>query len=83
MFEIYFSSQSRKFLKQHDPKDSERILSKIKKLQEMPIMHDSKRIQGTNYFRIRIGKFRVVYEVDYKTKILGIVSINKRSRAYG
>ena len=83
MLEICFSSQSRKFLKQLDSKDSERILSKIKKLQESPIMHDSKRVQGTNYFRIRIGKIRVIYEVDYKAKILGIVTINKRSKVYG
>ena len=84
IFEIKYSRQAVKFLKSLDKKLVLRILSKIEKLKEEPIQHDSKTVEGYNekLFRVRVGDYRILYEVDYKTNLIGIVKIEKRARAY-
>ena len=82
MLEIFYSNQAARFLKNIEDEPISRIIAKIELLKENPIPHDSKRVQNTNLFRIRIGKYRVLYEVDYKKGMIGIVRIDKRSRVY-
>ncbi len=85
MFDIKYSKQAVKFLKSLDKKLVLRILSKIEKLKEEPIQHDSKTVEGYSekLFRVRVGDYRILYEVDYKNNLIGIVKIEKRARAYG
>jgi mRNA interferase RelE/StbE len=68
MFDIFLDIPAQKFLKKLDIKNSQRIIGAIRKLIEDPIPHDSKRIIGEKekVFRIRVGKFRVLYRVDYR-----------------
>ena len=80
---IKYSNQAVRFLKRIKNKPLvKRIIDKIEVLMKNPIIHDSKRVENTNMFRVRIGKYRILYEVDYKSNLLGIVKIDKRSRAY-
>ena len=84
MFDIKYSNQSVKFLKNTDKTTFKRISQKIESLQEKPFMHDTKIIQGYHekIYRIRVGDYRILYEVDYESNILGIIKIDKRSKAY-
>lgn len=84
MFEIKYSNQALRFLKSRDKIIVERILQKIETLQEKPIIHDSKFISGykEKLYRIRVGDYRILYEVDNKNKIIGIIKMDKRSRVY-
>ena len=61
-----------------------RILNKIEFLQKNPSPPNSKTIKGVKerLFRVRVGDFRILYEVDFKKAIIGIVKIDKRSRVY-
>ncbi len=82
MLKVEYSKQSCKFLKQVDRNNAKRILTKINRLRINPIIHDSKRIENSNLFRVRVGKYRILYEVDFKNEIIGIVKIDKRSKIY-
>jgi len=82
MLEIKYSNQCLKVLKRLDKALAKRILDKIEILQNTPVIHDSKKVENTNLFRIRIGSYRVLYEVDHKNNLLGIVKIDKRDRVY-
>lgn len=84
IFEINYSKQAVKFLKSLDKKLVLRIIHKIEKLREVPIQHDSKTVEGYSekLFRVRIGDYRILYEVDYKANLIGIVKIDKRARAF-
>jgi mRNA-degrading endonuclease RelE of RelBE toxin-antitoxin system len=62
MLDILYSNQASRFLKNIDHELISRILAKIELPKENPIPHDSKKVQNTNLFRIRIGKYRVLYE---------------------
>lgn len=84
MFDIKYSKQAVKFLKSLDKKLVLRILRKIDKLKDEPIGHDSKTVEGYSekLFRVRVGDYRILYEVDYKNNLIGIVKIEKRARAF-
>ena len=73
-------------MKKADKILTKRLIKKIEELKVTPIIHDTKTadIEGfkEKLFRVRVGKHRILYEVDYKTNKLGIVKIDKRPRAY-
>ncbi len=83
MFNVDYSSRSKKFLKKADKILAKRLIEKIEKLREEPIIHDTKTVEGSGgLFRVRVGDYRILYEVDYRNNLIGIVKIDKRSRAY-
>ena len=84
MFKIEFSRQSIKFLKNADKILQKRVIKKIGGLKKKPILHDSKSIEGykEKLYRVRVGSYRILYEVDSKNNIIGVVKIDKRSKAY-
>ena len=84
MFEIFLDIPAQKFLKKLDPNNSQRIIGVVKRLTDDPIPHDSKRIIGEKekVFRIRVGKFRVLYRVDYENYRVVVIAIDSRERVY-
>ena len=84
MFVVEYSHQALKFLKKADKILVERLLRKIEELKTNPVLHDSKTIQGykENLFRVRIGDYRILYEIDYSSNKFGIVKIDKREKVY-
>ncbi len=67
MFNVKYSNQSEKFLKKSDKVLVKRIIDKIEKLRQEPIIHDAKKVEGsTGIFRVRVGDYRILYQVDYR-----------------
>lgn len=80
---MHLSKQSKKFLKKVDKALSIRLYRKIEKLQEKPFLHDTKIIEGENgLYRVRVGDYRILYKINYENKFIGVVKIDKRTRAY-
>jgi mRNA-degrading endonuclease RelE of RelBE toxin-antitoxin system len=83
--EINFSCESKRFLKNATTDLSQRILKKIDLLKTNCFPKDCKRINNSFYgdkvFRIRVGEFRVLYEIVGSEVIL-IHKISKRSQVY-
>jgi len=82
MLGIKYSNQSLKFLKKVDRESAERLLDKVGELQKEPFPQNVKRVEGQKLFRVRIGKHRILYEVDVASNFLGIIKIDKRGRVY-
>lgn len=84
MLSIEFSRQARKFLEKCDPGLRERILAKIRPLATEPVPHNAIRIVGEERtFRIRVGDYRVLYEISWKESEILVAVVDKRPRAYG
>ena len=84
MFKIYLDIPTQESLKKLDNSVSQRIIESIGRLAEDPIPPDSKRIIGIKekVFRIRVGKFRVLYRVNYKNFCVVVIDIDTRERVY-
>ena len=83
MYEIVFTRSARKELAALSTKLQSRVLQAIEPLRDDPRPHGSKKLKGTtNTFRIRVGEYRVVYEVSDKELTVLIVRIRHRKDAY-
>ena len=83
-FEIHLSSRSHKFLKGVDSTTYDRIVRKIEALANDPFLSDAKRIMGSKekIYRVRVGDYRILYEIYLDKMAIMIVNIDKRSRIY-
>ena len=79
-----YSNQALRFFKQAERDVATRILKKIEHLRGEPFPADTKPVEGfrEKLYRVRVGDFRILYEICYDKNILGIVKIDKRGRVY-
>ena len=83
MFGVSYSNRTKKFLKKADKVIVKRVIEKIEKLRENPVIHDTKTVEGSKgLFRVRVGDYRILYEVDYRNNLIGIIKIDKKPRVY-
>jgi len=83
-FTIRLDAQPARFLRDADLGLQRRVRARIEQLKDDPVPHDAKRVQGftEKVFRVRIGDYRMLYEVRFATQAILIATIEKRSRAY-
>lgn len=74
--EILFSKQARKFLEKLTQIEHDRILKSIYQLPRGDVV----KLQGTGGYRLRVGKFRILFDKD--GSILAIASIDNRGQVY-
>ncbi|OHB97782.1 MAG: hypothetical protein A2W74_09230 [Planctomycetes bacterium RIFCSPLOWO2_12_38_17] len=59
-----------------------RVREKILLLENNPRPFGSKKLRETEYYRIRIGDFRVIYSIHDNNKIVKILSVAHRKDVY-
>jgi len=64
----------------HD--EQRRISQKILLLENEPFPPGAITLQGRKGYRIRIGDYRVLYEVDESSKLVNVTAIGHRSDVY-
>lgn len=79
---LEFESKARKALLELDTTTQRRILSKLAKLRDNPSGMDAIKLTGSECWRIRIGDFRVIYDIqDFRLCIL-VIKIGHRRDIY-
>ena len=83
-FSAQYSKQAKRVLRDADRILAKRLLAKIGELEQNPFLTDVKRVEGyaEKIFRVRVGDYRILYEVDHQTNVVGIIKIDKRSQVY-
>jgi len=82
-FSVFFSRRAEKELKALEKRIAKRCLERIKALSENPAPKGAIKLKGLeNVFRIRIGKYRIVYKVFFEKRLILIVRIGKRESVY-
>jgi len=85
MYFVELSVRAQEFLDKLNKDIKERIEKRLKNLENNPIPSDSKFIGRDNnerIFRYRIGKYRTLYKVKEKEKMVLVTKIDKRDRVY-
>ena len=83
MYEILLERGAERDLKKL-PKDMfDRVVLSIKSLAQNPKPHGTRKIIGSkNDWRIRVGDYRLVYEIDEEVKAVKVMRIRHRREAY-
>jgi len=83
MHEIFIEHSVEHDLRKIVKKDFNRIISAVKLLAKNPRPFGSHKITGyENYHRIKVGDYRIIYEVDDKEKLIKIMRIRHRREVY-
>ena len=81
MFEIGWKEKALQQLDKLEKNISSRIIKKVDELKENPFSKDIKRLKGYDAFRLRVGDFRVIFEIE-NNKII-ILKVGHRRNIYG
>ena len=59
-----------------------RVINIFKSLEEEPYPKESKKLTNRNGYRIRIGDYRIIYDVDVKAKFIYLRKVGHRKDIY-
>ncbi|MEM2463959.1 MAG: type II toxin-antitoxin system RelE/ParE family toxin, partial [Candidatus Bathyarchaeia archaeon] len=81
-FRVLLHKKADEFLKRISLKDKQRIVDKLRQLEDFPAVKlDIVKIAGeANTFRLRVGKYRALFKVYEQEKIIVIAKIDTRKK---
>ena len=83
MYEVYLERSAENDLKRLPTSAFDRIVHQIKSLAENPRPSGCRKITGSkNDWRIRIGDYRGLYEVNDRTKSVRVMRVRHRHEVY-
>jgi mRNA interferase RelE/StbE len=83
LYEVYLERAAERDLRRLSADNFERIIRQIKALAEDPRPARCRKITGSkNDWRIRIGDYRVIYEIDDRAKAVRVMRVRHRREVY-
>ena len=80
---VEFSRSAERDLGRLGTRAQERLRSRIRQLTENPRPIGSRKLSGEeSYYRIRVGEYRVLYEISDDARLVVIIAVGHRSRVY-
>ena len=82
MYSIKFNPKAEKQLAKLDKQIQNRILIALDRIKIRPFSYDIKRLQGTPYYRLRVGEYRIILDIKQNQLIIIIVEVGHRKNIY-
>ncbi len=80
MFKIIWDEKAYERLNKLEPITSKRIIKKVKELSQDPYSKDIRRLKRETAFRLRIGDYRVIFEIG--KGIIKVLKVGHRKNIY-
>ena len=80
-FEIIWDTDARKFLRKLDSKIASRIVRKVDFIRDHPQDY-LEPVKQTNSYKLRVGDYRVIIDIDWENEILFVLLVDHRKRIY-
>lgn len=82
-FEIQWKRSATREIRNVDQQYIPRLILAVEALKENPFPQGYRKLKNSEQiYRIRIGEFRIIYQVDAKRKILYIIHVRHRRDTY-
>ena len=82
MYTVNISRNAKKAIDQLPPNEARRIYVAINNLANDPRPPGCKKLAGSPYWRIRVGNYRVIYEIDDTELTVTVLEVGHRSDIY-
>ena len=79
-YQIFLHPKADKTLRNYEEQLQNRLKQKIRTLRDLPT--SGKPLEGTKFFSLRVGNYRVVYEINIDKFQIIILFIGHRSSVY-
>lgn len=81
-YEVKLNPAAQKQLKKLDKQQVKRILARIYALGTDPFPRGVQQLRGYKAYRIRVGSYRVLYEIHDKQLLVHVIRIGHRKDVY-
>lgn len=81
-YEVRFVRTAQKELKKLDSKEQVRMLKAIQKLSLHPKKGDVRPMVGSTAWRLRVGNYRVIYDINDQVVLVLILKVGHRKDVY-
>lgn len=81
-YSLFIERRAQRALARIARPDQERIISAIRGLTDDPRPHGVKKLTGREAWRIRVGDYRVIYEIHPGRLLILVVAIGHRREIY-
>ena len=81
-YKLLFKKSVAKDLRSIRKAEVQRILEKINALADDPRAPGCKKLSGNDFYRVRQGIYRIVYEIRDEELIVHVIKVAHRSRSY-
>ncbi len=83
MYEVLLSARAERDLKRLSAEVFYRVVAKLKSLSTQPRPEGSGKLAGSHSgYRIRVGDYRVIYEIDDAEETVKVMWVRHRREAY-
>ena len=79
---LRINEEAAKILKKLDPGIQTRISAAIDALATDPRPSGAKKLKGSEFYRIRVGDYRIVYEIRNRQLVVLVIRIGHRKEIY-
>lgn len=80
MFQIEWKEHAIENLDKLETTISQRIFKKVEELANNPFSKDVKRLKGSDYFRLRVGDYRIIFSIE--KDLIIILKVGHRKNIY-
>ena len=81
-YEIIWDNKALNELEKLEHIIKKRIVNKIENFSEDISFHNIRKIKGNEVFRLRVGDYRVLIDIENEIRILKVVSVGHRKNIY-
>ncbi len=78
-YRIELQKAAQKFIEKQDKQQRLRL---YKAIYMLPQGTDIRRLAGTKMYRLRVGDFRILYEIDNGVYKINVINIDNRGQVY-
>ena len=81
MYDLKFDKKAINFLNKIEKKDKKRIWNKLQECKIDPFRY-LKHLENMESYKLRVGDYRIIIDVENTIKILNVVKIGSRKNIY-
>ncbi|MBU0894298.1 MAG: type II toxin-antitoxin system RelE/ParE family toxin [Nanoarchaeota archaeon] len=82
MYSLEFRGKALRQLEKLPIELQRRIASYLDRLKVRPFSHDIKRLQGSPYYRARVGNYRIILDIKRDILIIVVIQLGLRHKVY-
>lgn len=81
-YEVILTGHARKFVEKLERRDQARILTALRLLEMEPRPRQATRLTDSGDYRVRVGDYRIIYQVIDRVLVVKVVRIGHRREVY-
>jgi len=83
MYELVYSPAASKQLEKLERAIKERIVIALERLRIKPESRDIKKLMGMPGYRLRVGDYRIIFDIERNKLLILVLEIGHRKNIYG